>query len=90
MISVDGVTELPRRAAWVWGPEPLHKECRPALVTPYDGLADYKLTRHHVRADYAQDAMGAVALLDQIREEVAPRRAMTAQRVDPLDEDQQL
>jgi hypothetical protein len=50
MISVGGVTEHPRRAAWVWGPEPLHEECLLALVTPYDGVADYKFTWQHVQA----------------------------------------
>jgi hypothetical protein len=50
MIRVEGVTELPRRAAWEWGPEPLHEECRPALVTPFDGMAGYKLTWQQVRA----------------------------------------
>jgi len=51
MISMGGVTELPRRAAWVWGPEPLHEECRPALVTPHDGMADYKLTWQDMQAE---------------------------------------
>jgi hypothetical protein len=57
MISVEGVTELPRRAAWVWGPEPLHEECRPALVTPYDGMADYRLTRQLVQAEKSAVSM---------------------------------
>jgi hypothetical protein len=58
-ILLGGVTQHPRRAAWEWGPEPLHETCQPALITPFDGMADYKLTWHHVQAEKTAGFSGA-------------------------------
>ena len=50
MIRVEGVTELPRGKAWVWGPEPVHEDCRLDLKTPYDDRDGFKHTWQKMKA----------------------------------------
>lgn len=45
-----GVTELPKGMASVWGPEPVHEDCRTLLRTPYDDQEGYKLTWQTMKA----------------------------------------
>lgn len=51
-IRVEGITELPKGMAWVWGPETVHEDCRHYLKTPYDDrLGDgYKSTWQRLKA----------------------------------------
>lgn len=40
-VRLEGVTESPRGKAWVWGPVPVHENCRLDLATPFDeGVGD--------------------------------------------------
>ncbi|MEN3538832.1 hypothetical protein AAH991_27230 [Microbispora sp. ZYX-F-249] len=46
-VRVEGVTHSSAPKAWVWGPVPCHRDCRPDLRTPYDdqvGFGEYQLT----------------------------------------------
>jgi len=36
MIRLEGVTHTSAPKAWVWGPVPVHEDCRLRLKTPYD------------------------------------------------------
>jgi len=49
-VRLEGVTELPKGKAWVWGPAPVHEDCRTMLRTPYDDQAGYKLTWQRMKA----------------------------------------
>lgn len=35
-IRYEGITSRPKGMAWVWGPVPVHEECRYWVKTPYD------------------------------------------------------
>jgi hypothetical protein len=35
-IRLEGVTHANARKAWLWGPVPVHEDCRLRLRTPYD------------------------------------------------------
>jgi hypothetical protein len=35
-IRLEGVTHTKAPKAWVWGPVPVHEDCRLTLQTPYD------------------------------------------------------
>jgi hypothetical protein len=35
-IRLEGVTQIGTPKAWVWGPVPVHEECRLHPHTPYD------------------------------------------------------
>ena len=36
-VRLEGVTHRKAPKAWVWGPVPVHEDCRLTLQTPYDG-----------------------------------------------------
>ena len=50
MISREGVTEQSKGQNWVWGPEPVHEECRLNLKTPFDDREGYIHTGEKIRA----------------------------------------
>jgi hypothetical protein len=50
MISREGVTKQPRGQNWVWGPEPIHEECRLNLKTPFDDQDGYIRTGEKIQA----------------------------------------
>ena len=35
-VRLEGVTHSSAPKAWVWGPVPVHEDCRLTLQTPYD------------------------------------------------------
>jgi hypothetical protein len=49
-VRLEGITEAPKGKAWVWGPVPVHEDCRLELATPYDDSDEYVHTWQMMRA----------------------------------------
>lgn len=55
----------PRGKAWVWGPEPVHDECRTQMRTPYDDQAGYNALSVAVFRDFLAACKDVESLAEQ-------------------------